>query len=236
MAGPAGDTLFAVVGAGPSLDYSRMVITNLIAAGAHFLLSDSIAAAFLRLYPHSRTTVFTVELRRHAYLTRICRISRFDVLAYAKAHERNLRVGPACRVTRFKLRGESGDFIELYSPGTVLGVMLSYAVTNARPEAEIHVIGGDFTFIDNQVYARFIDPHAPQVDRLRTREHWQYEMALKKTGGLVMKSGIAVRTSFELMQARENMRAFVDALPPSMRVIEYSPIGFETERIEKRLP
>lgn len=236
MAAPAGDTLFAIVGAGPSLDYAHAAITRLAGDGAHFLLSDSVAAAFLRLYPKIRATVFTVELRRHLYLARISRMSSFAILAYAGAHDRNLRGSPALGVTRFKLRGESGNLTELYSPGTVLGVMLSYAVTHSAAAGEIHLIGADFTFIDNQIYARFIEPHAPATNRLRTREQWQYEMALKKTGGILMKSGMAIRTSFELMQARENMRGFLQTLPQTLRFIEYSPIGLDTERVEKRVP
>ncbi len=248
MAAPAGDTLFAVVGAGPSLDYVRAAIENLAGAGAHFLISDSVAAAFLRLYPKIQATVFTVELRRHLYLARIRGISSFAVMAYEKVPAPNLRFTTKRTVARFKLRGESGNLPELYSPGTVLGVMLSYAVNEilhgGKPAAqsqsgskgEIHILGADFSYIDNQIYARFIDPHVPPMHRLQTRETWQYEMALKKTGGILMKAGMAIRTSFELMQSRENMRGWFATLPAGIRLLEYSPIGFESDRVEKRMP
>jgi hypothetical protein len=236
MAAPANDALFAIVGAGPSLDYSRAAIERLQNAGAHFLISDSVAAAFLRLYPKINATVFTVELRRHLYLARIGGMSSFTVMAYEKASGLNLRFTKKRTVTRFRLRGEPGDLPELYSPGTVLGVMLSHAVNILDSRGEIHILGADFSYIDNQIYARLIDPHVPAMHRLQTRETWQYEMALKKTGGILMKAGMAVRTSFELMQSRENMRDWFAALPAGIRLVEYSPIGLDTGRVEKRLP
>lgn len=228
--------LFAVVGAGPSLDYATGEIERLALNGARFLVSDSVAAAFLRRFPKVKATVFTVELRRHLYLARISGISLCEVMAYQKVNPHNLRFTSPRTVTRFKIRGEDGDCLALYSPGTVLGVMLSYAVHELGAGGEIHIIGADFSYIDQQVYSRFIAPHAPLADRLHTGENWQLEMAWKKTGGVIMKHGFAVRTSFELMQARENMRDFFTKQPAEILCVEYSPIGFDHERIEKRMP
>lgn len=222
--------LFAIVGAGPSLDFCRAEIESLAARGAKFLVSDSVAAALLKAFPGIDATVFTVELRRHLYLARISRLAKYTVMAYHRAAARNLR---NIEADKFKILGEEGDLPELYSPGTVLGVMLSAAVKMAK---EIHIFGADFSYIDNQVYSRFIDPHAPQVNRLSSRERWQYEMALKKSTGVILKNGYAIRTSFELMQARENMRGFLAQLPKEIRIMEYSPIGFDSERVEKRIP
>src|SRR5262245_35604316 len=129
MSAAGGDAaLFAIVGAGPSLDYAHGEIGHLIGRGAHFLVSDSVAAAFTRLYPGAKATIFTAELRRHGYLNRLPKkgMHPTDVMAYQKVPERNLRVAAAYAVTRFRLHGEKGDLPALYSPGTVLGVMLSY--------------------------------------------------------------------------------------------------------------
>jgi len=231
-------SLLVLVGAGPSLDYAASEIPALAARGARFFVSDSVAAAFLKSNPGISATVFSVELRRHNYLARIAKsgISPFSVMAYVGAHERNLRVPASTAVTRFKLAGEAGNLLELYSPGTVLGVMLSCAVQVAKPPAEIHVLGADFSFIDNQVYSRYIDPHAPQGNRLATRETWQLVAAYKKTAGVIVKNGISIRTSFELMQARENMRALIDRLPTQIKIKEYSPVGFDMDRVEKCIP
>ena len=228
----------ALIGAGPSLDYARGEIERLAAAGAVFLVSDSVAAAFLKLYPRARVTVFTVELRRHAYLLRLAGNAGnpTHVMAYQKAHERNLRGAVDGHITRFKIAGEPGDLPELYSPGTVLGVMLAYAVQNVAPQGEIHLIGADFCYIDNQVYSRFILPHAPATHRLATYETWQLEMAFKKTSGFITRGGFAIRTGFELMQARENMREMLKKIPADLHFVEYSPVGFDLDRVEKRVP
>lgn len=230
--------LIALIGAGPSLDYARGEIERLAVADAVFLVSDSVAAAFVKLYPRARVTVFTVELRRHAYLTRINRNegNPTQVMAYQKAHNLNLRGAAAGHVTRFKIAGEPGDLPELYSPGTVLGVMLTYAIQNISPQGEIHLIGADFCYIDNQVYSRFILPHAPATHRLATYETWQLEMAFKKTGGFITRGGFAIRTGFELMQARENMREMLKEIPVDLHFVEYSPVGFDSDRVEKRIP
>lgn len=229
--------IFALIGAGPSLNYCDSEIDDLIARGAHFLISDSVAAAMLRRYKPAQATVFTVEMRRHGYLRRIDKTADFNVLAYANAHERNLRLTALRSVERFKLRGEAGVEPELYSPGTVLGTMLSYAVA-ALPASggEIHILGADFCYIDNQIYSRFIYPHVPPCNRLWTQETWQFEMALKKSAGVLVRNGLAMRTSYELMQSRENMRGYVAALPDAIRLVEYSPIGFDCARVEKIIP
>lgn len=234
----AADALCVLVGAGPSLDYARSEILSLIGQGARFLVSDSVAAAFVKLYPAADVTIFTVELRRHPYLSRIGKngISPLAVMAYAKAHARNLRLPARAVLTRFKLAGEPGDMPELYSPGTVLGVMLSYAVTQMSPPGEILILGADFCYIDQQIYSRFVLPHAPPTNRLNTHENWQLVATFKKTGGVLMKNGFAIRTAFELMQARENMRALIEKLPASVSVAEYSPVGFESPRVAKRVP
>lgn len=219
--------VIAVIGAGPSLDYCELEIANLISQGAKFLVADSIAAGLLRKYPRIDALVFTVEIRRHLYIQRAAGAS---VMAYNKANLRNLR---AKNISRFKISGEEGDLPELHSPGTVLGVMLSYATRVAR---EIYFFGADFSYIDNQVYSRFIDPHVPQMNRLATRENWQLEMVFKKTSGAIMKNGFAIRTSFELMQSRENMRDLMVQAPNTLRFFEYSPVGFDSARVAKRIP
>jgi len=222
-------SLIAIIGAGPSLDYAEHELWDLLRRGATFLISDSVAAAFARKFSPRDVLVFTVEMRRHLYLTRLAHAH--DIWAYHKAPAQNLR---AHRVNRFKIRGETEPLPELYSPGTVLGTMLSYAIRDGA--MEIHIFGADFCYVENQVYARFIDPHAPAMNRLRSRELWQLEMTYKKTGGVLMKNDLPIRTSFELMQARENMRGFIDQLPERIRLIEYSPIGFDSERVQKQVP
>ncbi|MCS6972613.1 MAG: hypothetical protein NZL89_06265, partial [Leptospiraceae bacterium] len=122
---PARQRLFAIVGAGPSLDLCAAEIAQLKTRGAQFLLSDSIACGFLRIWPDIKATVFTVESRRHFYLSRIGQA--IDLVAYQHCHPRNLRLKPQSQITFFRLHGEAGDLPELFSPGTVLGVMLSAA-------------------------------------------------------------------------------------------------------------
>ncbi|MFZ5630555.1 MAG: hypothetical protein ACOY5B_15590 [Spirochaetota bacterium] len=228
-------TRFALVGGGPSLDYCVSLVEELAARDCKFLLSDSIAAGVLRRWPSLDVAIFTVELRRHPYLIRVPRPA--PVYAYNKANSRNLRLSPGSKLTAFKLAGEQGDFPTLYSPGTVLGTMLAFAASNlAATGGEIHILGTDLFYIDDQVYSRFIDPHAPSTNRIVSREHWQYEMVLKKSSGILAKSGFAIRTSFEFMQARENMRNFIRQLPDTISLFEYSPLGLDCERVEKRIP
>lgn len=227
--------LYALVGAGPSLDYCGGVIADLAASGCRFLVSDSVAAGFLRQWPAVEAAIFTVELRRHPYLMRLAR--DVPVYAYHKANTRNLRLQQAGRLRWFKLLGEQGDFPSLYSPGTVLGTMLAFAASDiAQAEGEIHILGADLFYIDDQVYSRYIDPHVPLTHRLLSRELWQYEMVLKRSSGILAKSGFAIRSSFEFLQARENMRSFIGKLPQNIRLVEYSPLGLDCERVEKRIP
>lgn len=115
--------------------------------------------------------------------------------------------------------------------------MLSYAV-NAMAEkgGKLHLFGADFFYVDNQVYSRYIDPHVPEMHRLKSRELWQYEMTLKKSSAVLARSGFAIRTSLEFFQARENMRAYVANLPEQIHLIEYSPLGLDCPRVEKRIP
>lgn len=226
---------FALVGAGPSLDYCTGQIEDLAAQGCRFLLSDSIAAAFLRRWPRLDAAIFTVESRRHPYLIRIPQ--SLPVYAYNKANPRNLRSSVCINLTLFKLIGESGDYPALYSPGTVLGTMLAFAASSlAATGGEIHFLGVDLFYIDDQIYSRYIDPHVPVTNRLVSRELWQYEMVLKKSSGILTKSGFAIRTSLEFMQARENMRNYIRQLPENIRLFEYSPLGLDCERVEKRIP
>lgn len=229
--------LFALIGAGPSLNYCDAELEDLCLRGAHFLISDSAAAALLRRFKPRTATVFTVELRRHAYLSRINSSAVFDVLAYKASHARNLRFTAPRIVSRFKLLGEAGDEPELYSPGTVLGTMFSYAVT-ALPAAtgEVHIFGADFCYIDDQIYSRYITPHTPQHHRLTNQETWQYEMALKKSSAAIMRGGHAIRTSFELAEARKNISLFAAKLPASISVFDYSPIGLDAPAVQKIVP
>ncbi len=159
------------------------------------------------------------------------------VYAYHRAHPRNLRLSDKSEIILFKLLGEQGEFPALYSPGTVMGTMLSFAVgCLAESGGEIHLLGADLFYVDDQVYNRYIDPHAPPTHRTASREFWQYEMVLKKSSGILTKSGFAIRTSFEFMQTRENMRAFVRQLPDNLHICEYSPLGLDCERVQKRIP
>jgi len=230
--------LFALIGAGPSLDYCATEIQELIRRGAHFFISDSVAAAFLRRWRPARARVFTVELRRHFYLTRINRDSEFVILAYSRANPRNLHVSGSRVVSQFRLHGESGDLPALISPGTVLGVMLSCAtqVNIDSRNREIHLLGADLCYLENQVYSRYIDDHCPASNRLISREHWQYEMVLKKSTQHFIRAGLAIRTSFEFMQTRENMRQFVEVQAATVRYVEYSPLGLDTTGVEKQVP
>ncbi len=211
------------------------MIEDLAAAGCRFLVSDSVAAGFLRRWPGLDAAVFTVELRRHPYLLRLSHAT--PVYAYHRAHPRNLRLHLKGDIIPFKLSGEQGDFMALYSPGTVMGTMLSFAAGSlAERGGEIHLLGADLFYIDDQVYNRYIDPHTPPINRITSREFWQYEMVLKKSSGVLAKSGFAIRTSFEFMQSRENMRAFVRQLPENLHICEYSPLGLDCERVQKRIP
>lgn len=226
---------FALIGGGPSLDYCDGLIEDLVLEGCSFLLSDSIAAGFAKRWPGVTAAVFTVESRRHHYLLRMSQAAK--VFAYQGANPRNLRTVSPGNLTRFKLSGEQGDLPVLFSPGTVLGTMLAFAAAQlAASGGEIHILGADLFYIDNQVYGRYIDPHVPLTDRIVSRELWQYEIALKKSTGILARSGYAIRTSFEFFQARENMRYFVRQLPDRIQVYEYSPLGLDCERVIKRIP
>jgi hypothetical protein len=229
--------LFALIGAGPSLNYCDAELADLASRGAHFLVSDSAAAAVLRRFTPKAATVFTVELRRHAYLSRIDSSAVFDVLAYKASHARNLRFSAPRIVSRFKLLGEGGEEQELYSPGTVLGTMFSFAVTSLpAATGEIHLLGADFSYIDNQVYSRYIAPHMPPFHRLASQEKWQFEMALKKSSAAIVLNGHAIRTSFELAESRKNLSAFAAKLPATIALFDYSPLGIDAPTVRKAIP
>jgi hypothetical protein len=230
--------LFALIGAGPSLDFCDNEVRDLLRRGAHFFISDSIAAGFLRRWRPPRATVFTVENRRHLYLHRIDGDAEFSVLAYHGANTRNLRFTKSRVVSQFQISGESGTLPVLHSPGTVFGVMLSCAAMVKIDAAtrEIHLLGADLSYIDNQVYCRYIDNHTPMGHRLLSREHWQYELALKKSSMVAVRTGYAIRTSFELAQSRSNLVQFVESLPNNILFVEYSPLGLDSPNVEKRVP
>ncbi len=232
-----GVNIYALIGAGPSLNYCDAELADLSARGAHFLISDSTAAAVLHRFSPKFATVFTVERRRHAYLSRIDRSAVFDVQAYQASHPRNLRFTAERQVSHFRLLGEEGTGRELYSPGTVLGTMFSFAVTELpSAEGEIHILGADFAYIDNQVYARCIAPHSPRFNRLHTQELWQFEMVLRKSSAVVVRAGHAIRTSYELAEARQNLSAFASKLPASIVIYDYSPLGIDAPGVHKVVP
>jgi hypothetical protein len=225
---PAPAHKYAIIGAGPSLDFSEKTIRELARQDAQFLLSDSIAASFLRLFSVKRPLIFTVEGRRHGYLARLPSGQDHQLWAYQRANARNWRSKSECLVSRFKLRGEQGEGVELYSPGTVVGVMLSYAINKIGLEAgDIHLIGADFAYPDNQVYSRHIIPHAPITHRLANWETWQYFMTLKKAAAFYFKAGYAIRTSFEFLQTQSNISEFVATWPKRFRLFDYSPLGLQ---------
>lgn len=232
--------LFALIAAGPSLDFSLLEIESLHDRGAVFLVADSALQGFSQSFPKISANVFTVERRRHAYLKRWWDKSHISIYFYRGSENRNLPRGVSLSITQFKLLGEEGDFAPLYSPGTVLGVMLSFAVekilASQSQSGEVHFLGADFCYIDNQVYSRLIVPHAPLTNRLKTLETWQLEMAFKKTGGIIAQNGHVLRTAFELAQARENMSGMIEKLPQTIEFFEYSPVGFSSEKVQKREP
>ncbi len=232
--------LFALIAAGPSLDYSLLEIESLHERGAVFLVADSVLQGFTQRFPKIAANVFTVEKRRHAYLKRWWDKYHISIYSYRGSDNRNLPRGIPLRGTQFKLLGEEGDFPALYSPGTVLGVMLSFAVekilASRGQSGEVHFLGADFCYIDNQVYSRLIFPHAPLTNRLKTLETWQLEMAFKKTGGMIVQNGHVLRTAFELARARENMRGMIEKLPQEIRLFEYSPVGLSSNKVQKREP
>ena len=133
--------------------------------------------------------------------------------------------------------GETGAENELYSPGTVLGTMFSFAVT-ALPGAkgEIHLFGADFSYIDIQIYSRYIGPHMPAFNRLATQENWQYEMVLKKSSAFILRGGHAIRTSYELAKSCKNLSVFSTKLPASIAIFDYSPLGIESPAVRKVVP
>jgi len=230
--------LFALIGAGPSLDYCRTEIQHLVSRRAHFFISDSVAAGFLKIWQPVRASIFTVETRRHAYLSRIAREAECSILAYRGANSRNLRFTADRVVSHFRLAGEEGNLPALYSPGTVFGTMLSCAVSLSAENAssEIHLLGADLFYLDNQVYSRLIDSHTPQGNRLHTRELWQYEIVLKRSTELIARAGFGIRTSLEFLHARQNMRDYIDKISTKIHLVEYSPLGIDSPRVEKRIP
>ena len=230
--------LFALIGAGPSLDYCSTEIQHLISRRAHFFISDSVAAGFLKLWRPERASIFTVEARRHTYLNRIGHGADCFILAYQGSNPRNLRFTTDRVVSHFRLTGEAGNLPALYSPGTVFGTMLSCAVALSAENAasEIHLLGADLFYLDNQVYSRLIDSHTPHVNRLQSRELWQYEIVLKRSTELIARSGFGIRTSFEFLRARQNMRDYAQQISANIHLIEYSPLGIDSPRVEKRIP
>lgn len=231
--------LVVLVGAGPSLDLCIEDINALASQGALFCVADSVAVAFQKKNPQTPFCVFTVESRRHTYLLQLKKNPEAPVTlwAYHNANARNFTGShQGYSIQKFKLLGEEGRLPALYSPGTVFGVMLAFAVERIAAQGEIHLMGADFSFLDQRVYARFLEPHMPLMTRLFTRETWQLEMVFKKTSQVILKHGVVVRTSFEFLNARANIRTFFERVRQGVRLVEYSPVGVDTARVEKRVP
>jgi len=227
----------AIIGAGPSLDYCFSELRALAHEGALFLISDSIAVGLIRVLKlePQQTIIFTVEKRRHGYLLRDHKLKNFQIAAYAQCDQRNL---PNGKILRFTLAHEKNtDEIILHSPGTVAGVMLSFAKSKMRGARELYLFGCDFSYPENQVYSRLVTPHWRCNDhRLFNNITHQYLATLRKSSALQIVNGYAIKSTFEFMQSAENWKSLLDQFSPRVALYDYSPLGIRHERVQKLSP
>lgn len=219
-----------LIGAGPSISFWYQNIIDLANNGALLLAADSAARGLLPLLPsHAKLIVFSVEKRSHSYLRSLPHA--IPIALYWQANWDNVpkKVEPFV----FQFVAENQPWLQLVSPGTVMGAALAYALYRhkAAQQGEVHLFGIDFCYLDQQVYSPLVYHHLPLVNRLARYENMEYIRVLKKTSCLFEQNHWLIRTNSELLIARSNMARLINSVTTPLSIFNYSPIRLPTEKV-----
>lgn len=225
----------AVVGAGPTLDLNIRQIREYLPATL-FLVTDSAAQGFLSLYQKSERLIFTVEQRQHNYLRNL---ENEHIAVYEKSRHSNLPAGNTYYTFNLVDDSERTGGFNLVSPGTVTGTALVYACYLAEKYGigRINLYGVDLSFPDYRIYSRLVsNPRISRQNRFACRENTEFKAVLAGSDTGRRAGGSIIRTSGEFARSEQNMRSFIDNLPPSISFYDYSPLGIVHRRVEKKMP
>lgn len=250
-----------VVGSGPSVSYALDEVLQ--QKNTFFLLADSIAHSCITMQHklvgefHNRQVVFSVENRRHHYLssiikTPICFYRNANWANLPKNHQKvylfGLKSDQASPVKSrenrsvFYRKKNEIDCIKLKSPGTVTGIMIAFILYIAKQHPiwakriNVKLLGVDFAFIDNQMYPREIysglfRPH----NRFNTILSEELIRVFEKSAYGWIRDGQMIKSSAELVQTRENI---IELMQKNVNIhwAEYSPLGISQPFVEKLVP
>ncbi|MDH5719898.1 MAG: hypothetical protein OEZ13_04665 [Spirochaetia bacterium] len=232
---------YCIIGAGPSLDFCEKEITELAEKETTFLLSDSVASSFIKIYPNTKRIIFTVEARYHLYLKTL---KKESIAFYIHANKRNLsEEETAIYLFQFVYDLKKSDLktTVLVSPGTVAGAMLSWALYSAKnlkfkSTPEIYLLGVDLAYADNMIYSRLFSAKYEAFNLFFNRETHEYIASLKKSSYAYLINGFPVRTSDEFYKTKKNIEKLIDTINFPLRIYDYSPLGIVSAKVEKRAP
>lgn len=228
-----------VLGAGPSADYCILEISEFVAQGALFIVSDSISASFCKKYPQASVVICTVEQRSHSYLRDN---QRGIFFCYQSCRKFNLPPHSRSSAIYFTLPGESNPMHlpVMVSPGTVVGIQLSlslYIALRMKIYPVITMFGCDFAYLEDRMYGRFFQGNLVRsCSRFSTEESAQFLSILRRSSGGYSVSGTFIRTSAEFVIAREKIEQLLGTLPLGLSVFDYSPLGIFHTRVQKCVP
>ncbi len=227
---------FVLVGAGPSLMPALLDLQHLVATGAQVLLADSVARGLTGKVrwgiPHP--IVFSVEQRRHPYLYGLP--PEWHIAMYWQSNLHNLPLHRSAWL--FSFAGENAPWLQLVSPGTVLGAALAYALYCLKQSdgGRLYLLGIDFSYLDYQIYTPAVYPHLPLPSRWHTYESAELVRTYSKTGGFLPLHGHLLRTSAELTTTRANFARLIDSAKFPLQVYNYSPVPLPTPAVTQITP
>lgn len=231
-----------VVGAGPSLDFCMPEIADLASDDTLFLLTDIVSENFIKVFPHSQRLVFTVESRRHNYLSALV---NERIAVYSKAQKKNYKnykeAQNRCYGFHFDMDVLEPDQHEksfaMKSPGTVAGAAIYWALAvsalnSGKPR--IILFGIDLSYIDNQVYNRLCKFSFTQ-NYWHNRESREWVAILQRTSEIEFKEGYVIRSSREFSLTKEKLGILLAGFA-NTRLLDYSPMGISAEYVKKTIP
>lgn len=226
----------AIIGGGPSLDFSMEEIEHLYRQDTVFFLTDIISDNFIKIFPDSKRLIFTVEAKPHNYLKNL---ANEKIAAHVRADTRNYsKKKNHCYSFHFDIDkpGIKNSF-EMKSPGTVAGAAIYWALSvskrNQNPN-NIILFGIDLSYIDNQVYNRLCK-FSFQQDYWTKRENREWIAILKKTADIQFSYGYVIRSSREFSMTKEKLEILIQN-QKNIMIMDYSPMGISENLVKKVIP
>ncbi len=221
-----------LVSGGPSLDYLEENIRGWVDDDYAFVLADVIATLFIKRWNPRNRIIFSVESRRHSYLSMLD--SGENIAFYRHAHPGNLPV-KAPNVFAFCMDFDPDcGFTRLRSPGTVTGAALFWILDvfqNRMPATDEYILelaGLDLSFPDTQYFNRYAYPRVAfatsYLARMETRE---MGMVLAKADYALLREGFAVKTSMEFRKTKNNMEHLLQSVRNNIQIYNNTPLGLE---------